>query len=638
MKNKLSIWFTLFVCGIFLIPQMCPAAEIMNDGLEAGGTWSGNGWDESLSNWFFSTSGYGNPANYGWGGGANSPREDIDSGVVSKDTGYAIQLNDLLSLSVDLKDLVPNELDGSILVTLYYLNGAVVEVIGSSEYHDDVIPAGWNLVGQIAALAPFDAVGKNLYVKFEGGPSSWNGTSAQRLGVDNIIINQETSLDALYVSPANGEIDVPESGVLTWEVARDPNNPANPHPSITGINLYLDPNEADVTAGNASVLIPLGASVESYDPTPDLLPDSTYFWCIDIILSDASDIVGDVWSFDTVKTLPVVTQQPDYVYAFETEPAEITIVISSQSTANYQWYKGEKGDTSTPVGTDPTLSFAGVILSDESPYWCRITNVVGPIDSEAGSLTVKRLMGHWKLDGDLTNELADGRDGSMTDPNYVAGIDGSALLFEADGDIVTIANSSDAYQTTSLTVSLFMKTGNTAASSGLIAQRVTTPSEIGWYMAVNGGAAFGELEGIGTLVNAGSSVLDNQWHMMTLQYNSENGEVSLYDNGELKVRSGTTTPLAYAATPLLFGATGDGSTALYSGLIDDVRIYNYALTEYEVADLYATTSGEKVCFEYPQFDLTGPEGEPDCVVDMLDFAAFALEWMECNLLPISNCQ
>ncbi|MDK1030031.1 MAG: immunoglobulin domain-containing protein [Anaerolineae bacterium] len=636
MKNKLSIWFTLFVCGIFLIPQMCQAAEIMNDDLDAGGTWSGNGWDESLSNWFFSTSGYGNPANYGWGGGPDAPREDIDSGVVSKDTGYAIQLNDLLSLSVDLKDLVPNELDGSILVTLYYLNGAVVEVIGSSEYHDDVIPAGWNLVGQIAALAPFDAVGKNLYVKFEGGPSSWNGTSAQRLGVDNIIINQETSLDALYVSPANGEIDVPESGVLTWEVARDPNNTANPHPSITGINLYLDPNEAAVTAGNASVLIPLGASVESYDPTPDLLPDSTYFWCIDIILSDADDIVGDVWSFDTVKTLPVVTQQPDDAYAFETKPAEITIVVSSQSTANYQWYKGEKGDTSTPVGTDPTLSFAGVILSDESPYWCRITNVVGSIDSEAGSLTVKRLMGHWKLDGDLTNELADGRDGSMTDPNYVAGIDGSALLFEADGDIVTIANSSDAYQTTSLTVSLFMKTGNTAASSGLIAQRVTTPSEIGWYMAVNGGAAFGELEGIGTLTDG--SVLDNQWHMMTLQYNSENGEVSLYVDGEVKVRSGTTTPLAYAATPLLFGATGDGSTALYSGLIDDVRIYNYALTEYEVADLYATTSGEKVCFEYPQFDLTGPEGEPDCVVDMLDFAAFALEWMGCNLLPISNCQ
>ena len=329
------------------------------------------------------------------------------------------------------------------------------------------------------------------------------------------------------------------------------------------------------------------------------------------------------------------------MYAFETEPAEITIVVSSQSTANYKWYKGKKGDTSTPVGTDlPTLSFAGVSLSDsdESPYWCRITNVVGSIDSEAGSLTVKRLMGHWKLDGTLTNELLDGRDGSTPIvPNYSAGVDGgSALELAGDENFVTIANSSDAYQTPSLTVSLFMKTGNTAASSGLIAQRVTTPSQIGWYMSVYGGGARGVLEGIATL--GSGAVLDNQWHMMTLQYNSENGEVSLSVDGEVKVRQVTTTPLAYAATPLLFGAAGDGSTSLYSGLIDDVRIYNYALTEYEVADLYATTSGEKVCFDYPQFDMTGPEGEPDCVVDMLDFAEFALKWMECNLLPISNCQ
>ena len=34
-----------------------------------------------------------------------------------------------------------------------------------------------------------------------------------------------------------------------------------------------------------------------------------------------------------------------------------------------------------------------------------------------------------------------------------------------------------------------------------------------------------------------------------------------------------------------------------------------------------------------QFDVSGPEGEPDCRVDLLDFVEWAATWMNCNIVP-----
>ena len=67
-----------------------------------------------------------------------------------------------------------------------------------------------------SAMVPLASVGKNLYVKIEGGPNSWNGTSAQRLGFDNVVVNQESSLASLPVSPADDDKWVEGSALLTW--------------------------------------------------------------------------------------------------------------------------------------------------------------------------------------------------------------------------------------------------------------------------------------------------------------------------------------------------------------------------------------------------------------------------------------
>jgi len=72
-----------------------------------------------------------------------------------------------------------------------------------------------------------------------------------------------------------------------------------------------------------------------------------------------------------------------------------------------------------------------------------------------------------------------------------------------------------------------------------------------------------------------------------------------------------------------------GDMSVYEGLLDKVSIYSYALSQIDVAVLYTDVmTGESICMEQIKHDYNG-----DCRVDILDFAMFAADWLECNLVP-----
>ena len=81
---------------------------------------------------------------------------------------------------------------------------------------------------------------------------------------------------------------------------------------------------------------------------------------------------------------------------------------------NYQWYQGQSGDISTPVGTNNHI-FTTPPLTATTAYWVRITNPTGSVDSEMAKVIV---------DGNDT--LPSTTNGVGIDPQY--------------NDIPTIAN------------------------------------------------------------------------------------------------------------------------------------------------------------------------------------------------------
>ena len=73
----------------------------------------------------------------------------------------------------------------------------------------------------------------------------------------------------------------------------------------------------------------------------------------------------------------------------------------------------------------------------------------------------------------------------------------------------------------------------------------------------------------------------------------------------------------------------------YKGLMDDLRVYNYAMDKYGIADIYNDGSGKGACIEtYASiYDF-----DKNCKVDLGDLSILATNWLSCGLYPISTCQ
>lgn len=82
---------------------------------------------------------------------------------------------------------------------------------------------------------------------------------------------------------------------------------------------------------------------------------------------------------------PTIVNQPQGSNGDFGSPLQLA--VSALNAATYQWYRGPSGDTSTPVveGTSRTLTSP---RSSAGPYWVRVSNPYGSIDSQAAVVTV----------------------------------------------------------------------------------------------------------------------------------------------------------------------------------------------------------------------------------------------------------
>lgn len=103
---------------------------------------------------------------------------------------------------------------------------------------------------------------------------------------------------------------------------------------------------------------------------------------------------------------------------------------------------------------------------------------------------------------------------------------------------------------------------------------------------VRGQITVGTASASGQQVGAYSSeiVEPNKWYHVAATITSE--EIRLYVNGVLQDTRATGFPLDHGDRPLFFGRTGEWCEGYLNGSLDDVRIYNRALSESEIQELY----------------------------------------------------
>jgi len=94
------------------------------------------------------------------------------------------------------------------------------------------------------------------------------------------------------------------------------------------------------------------------------------------------------------------------------------------------------------------------------------------------------------------------------------------------------------------------------------------------------------IEGTRSVLDSDFTADSNSWHLMTATY--DGGSYKLYLDGLLSASEARTGNITYTSMPLFIGTCHQNANNIYnfSGALDDIRIYNRALTAGEILALY----------------------------------------------------
>lgn len=218
------------------------------------------------------------------------------------------------------------------------------------------------------------------------------------------------------------------------------------------------------------------------------------------------------------------------------------------------------------------------------------------------------LIGYWAFNGSLIDSVS-GTSGTNTNTTFGEGQKGQALQGGTNG-YVTATPSTAIRTMTSYSISLWVNTPQNVGATGLVSLGNSTDfwGNINIFLENTGSNTLARFK---TIYNASGSVRDNniqelqggfnKWVHYLVTYDATTGSFKSYVNGTLaRTNTVASTPQAFTNVgPLIFGAlhfmtnpsSTSGSTSqswagYLIGKLDEVRIYNKALTETEAIALF----------------------------------------------------
>ncbi len=239
----------------------------------------------------------------------------------------------------------------------------------------------------------------------------------------------------------------------------------------------------------------------------------------------------------------------------------------------------------------PNTSFAGVVTKPENNlglvgYW---------IFNDDGSSTAIDYSGNGNT-GTLTN--------MDTGSDYVSGYKENSLALDFDGsnDYINISDSNELDVTTgSMTISLWSKPSNCSVSGSMITKDRSGSGVKPNYVFYGGNSVqFGISDGSNWdsfIVSSGYTCSTSSWFHVVGVQDRDAGVVSLYINGVLDNTDDTPGDGYNSSGDLHIAHREDNSesmpgdqTEYHAGQLDDIRIYNRALSAGEVAYLYSRSA------------------------------------------------
>ncbi|MFL1011704.1 LamG-like jellyroll fold domain-containing protein [Flavisericum labens] len=516
---------------------------------------------------------------------------------------------------------------------LPFINGGVGHVYGAPSPQDtdsDGMPDDWEDANGLDKNNPSDAVSVSI-------------SNAPYLNIEvyiNNLVNQ-TPPDFL-IPPSNvnftnvNTVETPPSSSLTINWTDNADNEDN----------YVVERSTD--GSSFTEIAQVGANVTTFNDS-NLAPNTQYYYRIKAINStDASAYITASIVTPAVPSAPDKPSEPMPTNGFnfvELSGGNLTLRWNgSSNTENFEVYFGEDQSNLAKVadvGYSVSPSYQVTGLSTDTNYFWRIdaSNIKGLVTGDIWNFRTianvpEELVGYWSFDESASDggEIFDGSsyaNHGVLDSNYdnanvrVAGKENNAIDFSTapnDDFIVNIPNQDQIYlNNKSFSVSLWMKaplnllpTGSNSAyllckgsfgvngNSGSTGKRFNIEFKNSEFrFAIDDNVTKKELSTNGTPFFSGF------WVHVVVMRDIVQHKLKLYRNGVFISDLDETGVTGIAEiSDLILGNIGElellngTSPAPYKGQLDELKIFNFALSDAEVSNLYQNGTLSNIEFNY----------------------------------------
>lgn len=230
-----------------------------------------------------------------------------------------------------------------------------------------------------------------------------------------------------------------------------------------------------------------------------------------------------------------------------------------------------------------------------------------------------RPIAHWKFDeasGTVARDSAGSFDGTLAGgAQFVSGgVSGNAIsLDKTTNSLVNAGTSFPGFLAGDFTIVAWVKTTDTSADT-LFVSKHNGGTQNGYFLTTNttgGGGATGKAtftagaEFVSQSPTSTTTVTDGQWHQVVGVYRA-GGVHSIFVDGSPVEASTASQAIAANTSAFIIGGLGQNSgngtpAARYTGLIDDVQVYDAALTDAQIDFLFANPGKE---FQPATYDIT----------------------------------